>query len=288
MPLLRPWPFLPLALCLICLLVIPLHAEDEKEWQPSAQPAAAERPIEPTGSPVPEKSSINVEAAVINPYRSATVGAQVSGVIERFDAEEGDLVKEGQTVVQIAERRYLLLLDRAKERLLSLEAAARRAEDDAKLKEEVFGLDATTRQEVLRAVAEAEVARHRLAEAEQELELARFDLDACLVKAPFTGYLAAKHKQPEESVERLEKIFTIVDTSKVYAVANVPEDLLPFFPRGAEAIFVSGLGKAVDGQIERMGKVIDPKSRTKRVYLLIDNPRNELEVGMTGSLRLPK
>lgn len=162
------------------------------------------------------------------------------------------------------------------------------AEDDAKLKEEVFGLDATTRQEVLRAVAEAEVARHRLAEAEQELELARFDLDACRVKAPFTGYLAAKHKQPEESVERLEKIFTIVDTSKVYAVANVPEDLLPFFPRGAEAIFVSGLGKAVDGQIERMGKVIDPKSRTKRVYLLIDNPRNELEVGMTGSLRLPK
>ena len=265
MPLLRPWPFLPLALCLICLLVIPLHTEDEKEWQPSAQPPAAEPPIEPTGSPVPEKSSINVEAAVINPYRSATVGAQVSGVIERFDAEEGDLVKEGQTVVQIAERRYLLLLDRAKERLSHWKPLPD-AEDDAKLKEEVFGLDATTRQEVLRAVAEAEVARHRLAEAEQELELARFDLDACLVKAPFTGYLAAKHKQPEESVERLEKIFTIVDTSKVYAVANVPEDLLPFFPRGAEAIFVSGLGKAVDGQIERMGKVIDPKSRTKRVY----------------------
>lgn len=284
----RPWPFLLVALCLFGVLVFPLYAEQETEWQPSALPPSVEPPIEPSGSPIPEKSSVNIGAATINPYRSATVGAQVGGVIERFDAEEGDLIKEGQTLVEIAERRYRILVDRAKEKLLSLEAAARRAEEDARLKEEVFVLDATTRQELLRAVSEAEVARHRMAEAKQEMELALFDLEACRVKAPFTGYLAAKQKQPDEPVERLEKIFTIVDTSKVYAVANVPEEAVLHFPRGAEAFFVNAAGKVFEGEVERVGTIIDPKSRTKRVHVRVDNPRNELEVGMTGSLRLSK
>jgi RND family efflux transporter MFP subunit len=284
----RPWPFLLVALCLVWFLNTPLYAENEKEWQPSAQTPSAEPPLEPTGSLTRDKSSINIEAAVINPYRSAAVGAQVSGMIERFAAEEGDLVNEGQAVVEIAERRYRLLVDRAKEKLLSLQAAAKRADEDAKLKEEVFELDATTRQELLRAASEAEVARHRLGEAQKELDLAVFDLDACRVKAPFTGYLAAKLKQPDEPVERLEKIFTLVDTSKVYAVANVPEEVLVHFPRDAEAVFVNSAGKVYKGEIDRVGKIIDPKSRTKRVHVLIDNPRTELEVGMSGSLRLSK
>ena len=289
MLLLRPWALVPVVLCSIgLLLAAPAPADDEREWQPSAQPPAVGPPAIPNGSLRPEKSSFNIEAAVVNPFRSANVGAQVSGVIERFHAEEGDFVKEGKVIVEIDPRRYRILADRAKERVLSLEASLKRQEEEAEMKREVFELDATTRQELLRAQSEAEVGRYRLAEAKEELRLALFDLDSCRVTAPFTGYIAAKLKQTDEPVERLERIFTLIDTSQVYAVANIPEEALQRFTKGTQATFVPGPGKDFHGVVDRVGKIIDPKSRTKRVYVLIGNLGNELEVGMTGSLHLSK
>ena len=46
--------------------------------------------------------------------------------------------------------------------------------------------------------------------------------------------------------------------------------------------------KKFTGVVDKVGKLIDPKSRTKRVYLLIDNKDSLLEIGMTGSLKLVK
>jgi RND family efflux transporter MFP subunit len=285
----RPWALVVVVVCSIgLLLAAPVPADDEREWQPSAQPPAAGPPAIPNGGLSPEKSSFNIEAVVINPFRSASVGAQVSGVVERFLAEEGDFVKEGYVVVEIDPRRYQILADRAKERVLSLEAALKRQEEEAEMKRQVFELDATTRQELLKAQSEVEIGRYRLAEAKEELRLALFDLDSCRVRAPFAGHIAAKLKQPDEPVERLERIFTLIDTSQVHAVANVPEEALQRFTKGTQATFVLGPGKDFRGVVDRVGKIIDPKSRTKRVYVLIDNPGNELEVGMTGSLHLSK
>jgi RND family efflux transporter MFP subunit len=289
MPHPRPWALVPVVLCSIgLLLAAPVPADDEREWLPSAQPPAAGPPAIPNGSSSPEKSSFNIEAVVVNPFRSANVGAQVGGVIDRFYAEEGDFVKEGKVIVEIDPRRYRILADRAKERVLSLEASLKRQEEEAQIKREVFELDATTRQELLRAQSEAEIARYRLTEAKEELRLAIFDLNSCHVIAPFAGYVAAKLKRSDEPVERLERIFTLMDTSQVHAVANIPEEALQYFTKGTQATFVPGPGKDFRGVVDRVGKIIDPKSRTKRVYVLIDNPGNELEVGMTGSLHLSK
>jgi multidrug resistance efflux pump len=113
-------------------------------------------------------------------------------------------------------------------------------------------------------------------------------LESCEIKAPFSGYLAVRYKQPDETVERLEKVFALVDTSKVHAVANVPELMLDEFPKGKEAFFLLTPEKRFKGTVDRVGKLIDPKSRTKRVFLLINNSDNKLEVGMTGTMQLFK
>jgi multidrug resistance efflux pump len=134
-------------------------------------------------------------------------------------------------VAVIYPKRYELMVLRTEERLKGLEVALRRAEEEAKIKEELFALSATTRQEVARTRAEAEIARFRVAEAASELDINRFDLSSCKIKAPFSGHFAVRYKQPDESVERGEKVFAIVDSAKVYAVANVPE--MPAMGRSA-------------------------------------------------------
>ena len=174
----------------------------------------------------PEKTAkepyLSIDAVVINPYRSANVGSLVGGEIEHFYFDEGDLVKKGEPVVIVDSRRYRLIALRAEERLRASEAALKLAEQEIKIKEDLLELDAATRQDVVKKAAEAEIARYAVAEAERELDLARFDLVHCKIEAPFTGYLAVRYKQPDEPVERLEKVFALVDSSKVYAVANVP------------------------------------------------------------------
>ena len=269
------------------ILLIPLGVQAQDEWKPSEGPPPAGVPLsEKTQDGTADVSLIVVEAVVVNPYRTVSVGALVGGSIESFPFEEGDFVSEGALVVQIGTRRYELSAQRAEERMRLLEVASERAQEEARIKKEIFAHDGTTRQEVLKYRAEADMAKIRIDEAKKELDLALFDLDACKVTAPFSGHISAKNKQVGETTDRFEKIFTIVDSSRVHAVAHVPESILPKIKKGMEATFVYSSDKKFRGVIERMGKVIDPKSRTKKVYLLIDNADNELEVGMNGTLQL--
>jgi multidrug resistance efflux pump len=136
----------------------------------------------------------------------------------------------------------------------------------------------------LKTLADVEITGQKIKEAIEDLTIARLNLQACEIKAPFSGFLAVRYKQPFETVDRLEKVFAILDSSKVYAVANVPETMLHRFPKDAEATFVHSSGKKFKGKVERLGKLIDPKSMTKRVHVLIDNPQNELEIGSSGTL----
>jgi hypothetical protein len=56
------------------------------------------------------------------------------------------------------------------------------------------------------------------------------------------------------------------------------------FAKGSQVTFAHRSGRKFSGLIERTGTLIDPKSKTKKVYCIIENPSGDLEVGMTGSL----
>jgi membrane fusion protein, multidrug efflux system len=268
------------------LLTVSLTAAQQKpDFTPPGESAQGATKQDQVSSETGGKPHASIEAVVVNPFRSANVGAQVGGVIDRFHFDEGDLVQEGRVVAEIAPKRYEIVVYRAQDKLKAMEVALKQAEEVAQIKGEVFDLDATTRQELTKAKAEAEIARARVGEAKRELELAMFDLECCKIKAPYTGYLAVRYKQPEETVDRLEKVFSLVDSSKVHAVANVPEMMISEFKKGAEARFVYSPTKTFRGVVDKVGILIDPKSKTKRVYMLIDNSGGELEIGMTGTLR---
>ncbi len=141
-------------------------------------------------------------------------------------------------------------------------------------------------QEVLRAEAEAEIAKSRADEAEKQLALARLNLEQCEIKAPFTGYLAVRYQQPYETVDRFTKLFLLVDTATVYAVANVPEGILARLKKGDSAVFVHNSGKKTACEIKKIGTLVDPKSGTGKVHALVDNRDGELRVGTVGKLEV--
>jgi RND family efflux transporter MFP subunit len=229
-----------------------------------------------------------VEATIINPYRTANIGTEVSGMIDRFDPEEGDLVRSGQVVCEVSKERYTLLAQRAAEEVKGLEMAVSRAERSLKIMQDLLAQEAATKQDLLKAQTEFEMAKVGLEKAIKEKHIAELNLEACQVIAPFKGYIAVKYKQTFEPVDRMEKIFAIVDTAKVYAVANMPESQIASVKKGVPASFIDAQGIKYMGAVEKMGAMIDPKSRTKRVWVLIDNERGQLIVGMVGTLQIEK
>ena len=235
-----------------------------------------------------DSSFHKIDATIINPFRVAAVGAEVGGLIDKYKFEPGDLVKEGQTIVEISKKRYTLVARKAEERLKAIRLAVSRAQKQKEIKEALLSMDASTVQEIEKAEAELEMTEHKLQETEIELEQALLDLEACQVKAPFTGYLAIRQKEAYEVVPPLEKLFTIVDSAKVYAVANVPENLLQYFEKGTKAAFYHSSGRQFLGEVDRIEPIIDPKTDTQKVYVLIDNAQENLGIGMSGSLESVK
>ena len=251
------------------------------------EPLQAQNPVSQESSSVPESGRV-VEAAVIHPFRSANVGTEVPGIIKAIGFEEGDPVREGDQVVELVADRYVALLSKQSERLKGLKQLLAIAQDDLSSKERILAFDAASRLEVEKGRQEVEVRRQQVAEAEEDHRLAGMDLAACRVKAPFTGHLAVRYKQPYEPVERLEKLFAVVDNRKVFAVVNIPEALLQRFKKGTATDFVHLSGKRYRGFVDRIGVLVDPKSKTAKIYVLIDNAKGELDIGTSGSIELAK
>jgi RND family efflux transporter MFP subunit len=223
---------------------------------------------------------------VIVPGRTANVPAEVGGVIEAVKFEKGDFVPKDAVVVEIAKKRHWVMVESARAKLKGLELALKHAERNMAMKKEVYSKNYGTMQKVLEAEAEVALTKNKVEEAEKELQLAQLNLKACSVKAPFAGYLTERFKEPHEAVGQLEKLFSIADVSRVYAVGNVPEQLLGSFKKGAEAFFTDPYGRKRKGVVDKVEVALNPESKTAKVNLLLDNDELDLRIGMTGTLAL--
>jgi RND family efflux transporter MFP subunit len=277
--------------CIVCIVILglgPQMARGEKgelpEWLSEPPPPVPQ--VQSFGDQLRAAKAGLIEATVINPFQRAEIGCEVGGEIEAVNFEEGNRISKGQVVVEISTEPYEIEIRKVKSKMKSQQQLVELAQQDLRTKEDLFQLDSATRSEVDRARGQLVSATLLLDEARAALEKAQRDLDKCQVRAPFSGYLAERFKQPRETVRALERLFLLVNSEKVLAIAHVPEEFLPRFQIGAEAVFVQGSGKKYHGKIDRVGKLIDPKTNTKKVYVLIENQEKQIEVGMTGSLQL--
>ncbi|MBI5572895.1 MAG: efflux RND transporter periplasmic adaptor subunit [Desulfomonile tiedjei] len=276
-----------LVLAFVLTPAVPLLATDlqlsrtEPSLEQTASPAADRSETSPDSV---QRASPKIEGAVIRAYRQATVAAEVQGVVEKRYGKEGDLARAGSVVFEISPDLFQTIADRSRERLEERRAIRERYEEELKLKERLLSHDAGTLQEIVKARSEVKVATHREKEASLDLQLAIRDMNKCKVRAPFTGWLVSLHRDAFESVQRFEQLFLISDTSKVYAVANVPQALARQATKGANASFYSSSGAVFHGTVDKVEAVIDPASQTRKVYILIDNSKASLQMGMLGQI----
>lgn len=263
----------------------------------SGEPGAEARPGGPDAPSVipvvvarPEIESLEdvflEREATLLPIVSTTVSSQQEGVIVRIFPEAGDLVHEGDAIVQIEESDYKLRLAERKADLQKAEVTLREQERRTERVEELYTRKVISDEDrdaqrlaVASARAEAELARVRVARAEQDLRSLR-------ILAPFPGVVSEIHSDVGSYVTRGDAILEMKRVDWIVALCTVSERDLAHVHEGASArvSLAAFPGRAFDGLVWKIVPDALVASRSFPVKVLLRNPRTELKPGMSARI----
>lgn len=199
---------------------------------------------------------------VADETRIRQVTARVQGYIERLEADfAGKLVAKGDPLLSIYSPELL-----ATEEELLLAKKSQGALHEAGLPDMVESARARLR---LLGVPDSELAA---------LEARGTARRSLTLVAPVSGYLLKKAAVAGGKVNPDEPLFSIVDLSRVWVLADVHENELPRVRVGqpAKVSATSVPGRVFLGRISFIEPTIDDKTRTGKVRIAVDNPKMEL------------
>ncbi|MBN2353098.1 MAG: efflux RND transporter periplasmic adaptor subunit [Spirochaetales bacterium] len=136
--------------------------------------------------------------------------------------------------------------------------------------------------------AEVKVAEAGLEAARTELEAVNQLLGETVIRSPVTGLVGMRYLELGERVQPDAKLFTVLDTSRVYAVFPVAESEGAFITEGMKVeITVDALNKAAfNAVIALVSPLVDPQTGNVSVKALLPNGNLALKPGMFTRARI--
>jgi len=232
---------------------------------------------------------------------SVEISAETAGRLRAVEAAMGDRVDEGAllAVVDASEARAQLAESRAAVEVSR--ASVGRAEADLRSAEAELGRkaplaedDLITRQEMddVRSRRDTAAASVKVAEAQAVQARARINVLAqqlaeARIKAPFAGWVEARHLDPGAVVSPGAKILRLVRTDPMVVRFQVSERHVGLVRQtlsggGAEVVVEvpAYRGETFDGRLARLSPAIDPESRAAWAEAEIPNADGRLMPGM--------
>jgi RND family efflux transporter MFP subunit len=208
---------------------------------------------------------------LVLPFKQVSVSSPVmQDIIREIAVEEGDKVSEGQVLAQ---------LENAKEELdvQQYTKMVERREFEAKGMRELLKDKMVSQDTALEKNTELELAKIAR-------KLAAVRLEEKTIKAPLSGTVVKKYKEAGEAVDRVEKLFDIINIDKVYLQFYLEPKLMDSVQVGKKVAVKfdsQSSGSATHlAEISYVEPRIDAASGLFRVKLLLDNQNHEIKAGM--------
>lgn len=226
-----------------------------------------------------------------NAYKQVVVTSLVSGRITRVSAELGQQVKRGQTVAQI----FSPELAEAQTRYVTARAELEAHEQELARTEKLVALGAASKQELERIHAEHTSRRAELQSVASRLRLLGVSANAIetlapgksvetttSVPAPIDGIVTERGANVGANVDQSTKLFTVVDLSTVWVVADLFEKDFARVRVGSVATITTRAypDLALRGRVSYIDPQVSAETRTAKVRVEVPNARHELRLGM--------
>jgi len=245
-------------------------------------------------------AGVSVPGQVVpNEDRTARLGGPAAGRVVAVHVRPGDRVTRGQRLVTLQSPEASAAqsdLAKARAEVSSRQAQAAYAKSARDRAERLLALKAIPRQDYERAVADDELARSGVAQAEAELTRARTaaeQLGAAAsasgvieLRAPLAGVVLARTAVPGTVVEAGSPLVVVTDPLTLWLTINAPEALAGAFRTGEILRFAvpSYAGETFAAQVEAVGAGLDPGTRTLPVRATVDNRAGRLKPEMIATV----
>jgi len=189
--------------------------------------------------------------------RTVHIHSEQAGRIIKLPFYEGDKVTAGTVLASLDGA--LLKASYAK-----VVAARKQTEVDLKRLKKLVPHKLATEDELARAITEVE-----LAEAEESLQ--KILLSRTVIKAPFTGIISARLKEPSDIVAMNEHMLTLFDPTIMTASVQLPEQLHSRVALGdAVKVRIDSLGDhSFNAKILRIHPVLNTQTRQGTIEILL-------------------
>ena len=206
--------------------------------------------------------------------KSVTLFAKSEGEIMSFAIAAGDLIQEGQTLVQLDATKAELAVDLAKK---TLEDARQKLERAKYLKQRNVNSGA--------GVEDATITVER---AELEVRQAEEELRDKTLSAPFAGVVGIPKVEAGDRITPATELITLDDRSQLLVQFPIAEKFLARIKVGDEvtATTPSYARKKFTGRLGFIDSRVDPVSRTIMVRAVIPNTDDLLRPGMSFAIEL--
>ena len=234
-----------------------------------------------------------------NEDRTARLGAPATGRVVSVPVRPGDHVARGAILVTLHSAEASAAqsdLAKAQAELASRRAQATYVKSARDRAERLLALKAIPRQDYERAIADDELARSAVTQAEAELTRARtsaeqLGADAAAsgeiaLRAPVAGVVLARTAIPGSVVEAGAPLVVVTDPTTLWLTASAPEGLAGAFRTGGTIRFSVPAypSETFAARVEAIGAGLDPDTRTLPVRAVVDNRTGRLKPEMLATV----
>ncbi len=227
----------------------------------------------------------------------ARIGPRLPGRITRLTRGVGDMVKKGETLALIDSPE----LGRAKADYIAADTTAKVARDVADREKALFDKKISSERDWRAAEAAATLARAEKEAAELRLhtlgvsdaQLGRLKADdhfaaAVAITSPIDGVVVERAAALGQMIEPADTMFLVMDLRTVWVMVDVYERDLGKVAIGhrVDARVAAWRDRVFSGTIQTIGAVLERRSRTIKVRVVLANPDGALKPGMFATVAL--
>lgn len=226
-------------------------------------------------------------------FNTVQVRTRVDGQIDKIAFTEGQMVNQGDLLVEIDPRPFQAVLDQAK---------AKKQQDEANLANANLDLqrytklgEFATRQQTDTQRSTVAQLTAQIASDEAAIANAQTQLDYTQVKSPITGVAGLRQVDIGNIVNASTQtgIVTISQVEPISVIFTAPEDQLPYIAEGQKtgalkviAFTTDGKKTLAEGKLAVINNQVDTTSGTIRLKAVFDNKDHALWPGQSVSTRL--
>ncbi|MFO7446430.1 MAG: efflux RND transporter periplasmic adaptor subunit [Ignavibacteriaceae bacterium] len=215
-----------------------------------------------------------------------------SKITERVDAlyaKPGDRVSVNQVIARQYNASLSQGIDAAKANLANAEAQNELADQNFKRIERLYEQRAVSTQQFEQSSTQFKAAASALESARAQLKQAVEQYENSVIKAPFSGVVAAVFVELNQMVPAGQQVAHIIDPSTMKSKIRAASRDINLIKKGKDVeVSIPAIpGKKYKGKITSIDQAVDPVSKTLEVEVLITDADDYIKSGMYGEFLIP-